>query len=133
MSKIERPKRINEQDVSKESREAVAAVGDAINLFMEQVYTAMNKRVTISENLNMEYKQFKITVDISGNPVKTVKFNSNLVTRVYGMQVVRAFGGIPTNQPFITFVDNSGLITIQNVSGLVADTEYTLVVLLLGN
>lgn len=132
MGKVARPIRVTSVQASNEAREAIDVVGGSVNSFMEEAYVAIMGNLSVTDNLNMEFKQFKITVDASGIPVKNVKFQTGLRSKSAGMIVIRVFGAIPTTQPFITFSENSGVITINHVSGLVAGTEYQFTVLSIG-
>ena len=130
---IQRPKRVSTESVdTDEAREAVSVVGDSVNTFMEEAYIAIMGNLGVTSNLNMEFKTLKVTVNASGIPIQSVTFKSNLKTKLTGCSVIRAFMAIPTNYPFITFNENSGLVTIQHISGLVANTEYQLLILTIG-
>ncbi|GAG62776.1 unnamed protein product [marine sediment metagenome] len=133
MAKTQRPKRLSTQDVSsKEAKEAVRAVANSVNNFMEEHYIAISGNLTIADNLNMEYKTIKLTTDGSGDLVRSVKFKSNLKTKVVGMVVVRTFISEPTTLPFCIFSENSGQVSITKIIGLAADSEYQLVIQVLG-
>lgn len=133
MAKTQRPKRISTQDVSStEAKEAVRAVADATNTFMEEQYIAISGNLTIADNLNMEYKTVTLSTDSTGAITRSLKFKVSISTRVSGLQVVRTLKGIPTSQPFCIFSDTSGLVTVSSIIGLAADTDYQLVILVLG-
>lgn len=130
---ISRPKRISTENTSSaESREAVSLVASAVNTFMNEVYIAIMGKLGMDSNLNMNYVTITVEVDGSGIPKRTTSFQSKVIgTR--GISVIRAFKAVPTNQPFVTFTENSGIIQVTHISGLAADTEYQLNLLIFGS
>lgn len=132
--KISRPKRTSTENASSsEAREAVNIVGNSVNSFMNEVYIAVMGNLGVSDNLNMTFKTITVNVDASGYLNRSVTFKGDLKTRSQGIMVIRAFGSIPTAQPFISYSEDSGLIKIVNISGLVADTDYQLNILIIGS
>lgn len=129
---IQRPRRISSESVAKEAQQAVDVVGNSVNTFMEESYIALMGNLGVTSNLNMEFKTIKVTVNASGIPTSTVSFKSSLKSKIVGCVVIRAFEAIPTGQPFINFSENNGVATISQISGLVADTQYQLVILTIG-
>ena len=133
MTIIQRPKRITTQGVSEESQEAVSNIGNSINQFIEESYTAIMGGLTVTDNLDQRFIQVKAKVDANGIPTILVSFKSDLISKVTGIVCVRAFGTSYVNSmPFVSFIQNGNIITVKHITGLVADTEYTLVLLVLG-
>ena len=130
--KIQRPNRINSDSVDDESKLAVDTVAAASNIFMEQTYTAIMGLLGVNDNLNMEFKTFDIIVNASGIPSPTVSFKSKLSGKVVGLTVIRAFLANPTAQPFLSFTENNGIVTINHTSGLTDGVKYQLTVLSIG-
>lgn len=130
--KIQRPKRISSESLDQDLQPAVDLVGSSLNQFMEEVYLAIMGKLGISDNLNMAFKEITIKVDSSGIPLISTVFKSELNSKIQGIQVIRSLSGIPTAQPFITFSENSGIITVLHCSGLTANTEYQLLLLTIG-
>lgn len=130
---IQRPKRISSETVDKEQRQAVDTVGSSVNTFMEEVYITIMGNAGVTSNLNMEFKTITVEVDASGIPKQKIAFKSNLKTKVIGTTVIRAFISIPITQPFISFAENSGIVSITHIAGLAPDTKYQLVILSIGS
>lgn len=130
---IQRPRRITSESVPAEQRQAVDLVGASVNTFMEEVYIAIMGRLGPDSNLNMEFKTLDVEVDSNGIPKANLAFTTNLSSKVIGIQVVRAFLANPTAQPFMSFSENVGIITVNHIAGLTADTKYQLVILLIGS
>lgn len=131
MSKIQGFKRIISEDYDEKMRPTVAKLAYSINVFADDVSNALNKGLTIEDNLAYAKKDIIVTVDGNGVPTTPTVVISGLSNTVVGMNVIRAINGTHTNmsplaQPFITFSDNSGQITISKVTGLQANNRYTL-------
>lgn len=113
----------------------VDTIAYPINNAFQQIINAFNSnQITVTDNLNQQYKTISITVDASGNPVQTTTYKSTLTGRTQGIIVINAVNTTssttyPTSCPFISFIDNSGTVTINNVSGLQANQKYTLTIL----
>ena len=133
MSIIQRPKRITSESVKPESRDAIDTVGSSVNNFMEEVYLSIMKGLTITDNLNMELKTITLTVDSNGIPTPTVTFKTIIKTRVQGLLCIRVLSGLPLNQPFLSFTENNGIVTLTHITGLTANTNYQIVILVLGS
>ena len=108
-------------------------MGFSLNTFIEEVYLAIMGQMNITDNLDQMYKTILVEVDSNGIPKKNIQFNSNLKSKANGIQCVRAFKNTVVSQPFMTFVDDSGIIKLSHITGLTADTEYQLVLLVLGS
>jgi len=129
---IQRPRRISSESVAKEVQPAVDLVGNSVNTFMEETYIAIMGNLGVNNNLNMEFKTIKVTVNASGIPLSTVSFKSNLKSKIVGAIVIRTFEALPVSQPFINFSENNGVATITQISGLTPNTQYQLVILIIG-
>ena len=130
--KISRPKRVSSANASKDAREAIDTVGLSTNTFMNEAYIAIMGNLNVSDNLNMQFVTVDVNVDVNGFLNRAVKFSTNLKTRAVGTMCIRVSQAIPTGAPFITYTEGSGIIEIQNIKGLAADTDYQLVLLLIG-
>ena len=131
-TKIQRPRRISEQNVPEESQTAVRTIGSSVNVFMEEVYLAVMGNLGPDSNLNMEFKTININVDSNGIPNDVVSFKSNIKGKIQGIQTIRAYDAVPTGCPFISFYESGGIVTLSHVTGLTADTDYQLVILTIG-
>jgi len=131
--KIQRPKRITTENiVGDEAKEAVDSIAYSMNTFIEEVYLAIMGSTNITDNLDQTYKVLKLSVDSNGIPINDIQFNVSLKSRVNGILCVRALQATVVSQPFVSFTESSGLVKITHITGLTADTEYQLVLLVLG-
>lgn len=130
MAKLSSFQRLLKEDVPSEYQPLIEKIGVSVNQFAEQVLNAMNKNITVEDNLNMEYKTLEVSVT-DGVPTIITEFKSGLKTRLKGIVVIKAenvtnTGTYPTNQPFISFSENNSLIRIVYVSGLQNGNKYKL-------
>lgn len=106
-------------------------LGFSINPIMTQLLNAMNKNLTVTDNLNMQYKDLTVTVDANGTPLTSTVYTSSLNGTTQGITVVRASNQssattYPVTCPFVSWTDNSGQVTINNITGLQANQKYVL-------
>ena len=133
MATIQSPKRIIVEDFAKQDRPMAEKLSGSLNLFMDEVYQVLSKNLNTTDNLNRDLKTIKVNVNASGIPNSNVQFQNTLKTKISGMVVIRAFNAIPTTAPFITYTENAGIVTINQVSGLVANTDYQLLIEIIGD
>lgn len=131
MSKIDNFKKIIKEDFDKQYQDLADKLGYSVNPFAEQVVDALTNGLSIDDNFNWAKKQITITVDSSGKPTQTMQFKSGITGASYGISVEKAVNltsptVYPTNTPFINYSETSGLITINNISGLPASNKFTL-------
>lgn len=136
MAKLQGLKRILLEDFEEKDRPLVGKIAYSVNTAIEDIQYAMNKNLSIEDNLSIVKKDITITVDASGIPTSTTIIKSGLASTCQGMQVIKATNlttstTSPTGTPFITFSDNSGNVTISKVTNLQANNKYQLRVLLI--
>ncbi len=131
--KIEAPKKISSEDYDEDYQDLVDQLALSLNGYLEDVYDALSKKLTITDNINQYIKSFAVTVDSSGKPKTSIKFKSKIDGKTQGMTVIRTLGDeYVESTPFIDFIDSNGNIEVRNIKGLEADKKYTIYVLLLG-
>ena len=132
--KLQAPKRIMVEDYGEDDQEMAGTLGRTLNTYNEELYLLTSSNITITDNLNQEIKTIKVTVGADQKPKTTISFKNNLTSKVQGTQVIRHFGTTSvTSAPFIEFSEASKVVTINKIIGLVADKEYQLVILIVGN
>lgn len=138
MAKVSTFKRLSKENFSEENRELIETLGFSINDFASEIINALNKNITIDDNLKMEYKDITVIVDGSGFPTKTTQYTIGLDSRIRGVLVVRAqnldnIANFVNNAPFISYSqNNNNIITVNHITGLIANEEYRLTLLSLG-
>lgn len=129
-------KRIAKEDFNSEDRGLVEKLALPINSFFEQVRNALNGDIDF-QNLNQKIVTLRVRVDASGNPVVLTKFKSEINGRALGIICINAVNNTnatnyPTGTPWISYTENSALITVNNITNLAQDDVYTLTLLMIG-
>jgi hypothetical protein len=129
MPKLASYRRIIKNDFKKEEQEFVEKLASPINDSFNELYFAMNGRLSIRENLFATVRDVEITVDSDGIPVATTSFTLDKPGQVAGTDVILAVNqvnsaGYPTAQPFISFTQNSSNVIINHISGLQPNQRY---------
>lgn len=130
MARLPDHKRIAKEDFEKDDQKLVEKLAYPINSFIEQVRNALNKNLDF-DNLNQEIIEFTTSVDSSGNPLTPLQYKSNLNTRIRGMTCIKVEDTnntaiAPVNTPFATFTQSTNIVTVSNITGLTANTQYRL-------
>ena len=133
MSIIQKPKRVTSESQSEQATiDALNSVGDSINSYLEQSYDAIMGGLTITDNLDAEYRDVIVEVGANGVPKIPTKFNIQLRSQVNGLICVRCLGADPIGFPFLNFVQTNNTVTINKIFGLQPDVRYKLILLVLG-
>jgi len=135
MAKVNNLKRIVVEDFSKEDQDLVQKIAFSYNPLMEQLTSAFNKGIDF-ENLSQQFSIIRVRVDGSGNPVIPLEMKYELKTKLRGIQVISAQNltdnAFPTGQPFISYSLSGTIITVNNVTGLPSNKDFSLSVILYG-
>ena len=137
MAQLDNITKIIAEEFKKDDRETVQKLAETLNPFMEQVYQSYQKNINFS-NLNMDLVRVVVKVNSSGVPLSVTKFSSNL-RRIEGNIVINAlnksFSGVyPSGGMFVTCEQNAnGLYTVKSVTGIQANNEYQLTLMLIGS
>lgn len=132
---------MRQEDFDEEDQELIGKLAYSLNTFMDQVIFLFNKNVDF-QNLNQEVRDITIITAsdyaTTGNLVNPPNIRTNLNSKVQGIICISATNLVDptvfaTNQPFVSFtlLDNE-TISILNVSGLQASSQYSLKLLLIG-
>ena len=133
--KISGFKRLVKEDFNETDQALVEKLAYVFNPFQEQVYYAFNNGITITDNLNAITTTYKAKVDANGVPSGNNQVKYTLKTRPKGAMVINARstdGSLLSGSPFITFNINNDIITITQITGLLAGKEYELTIVFLG-
>ena len=125
-------KRLYDQDYQQEFKGLVGQLAVSINSGFEVLYEALNKKVSLRDNIACTVRDVNVVVDATGNPKNRTTFSldSNSVV-VDGCQVIRATNNTnsntyPSNAVFISFTQTNSGVEINNVTGLQQNQQYTL-------
>jgi hypothetical protein len=128
-------KRIITQDFPKESQKLMEQLGSTLNDSFNQVFSALNKRITFSENIACTVKDVLVIVDSNGNPTQIASFALDVPNLpVLGVTVIKVENLTnstiyPTSAPFISFQIVNNTVRINNITGLLPNNTYRLKVI----
>lgn len=136
MSKMQIPKKIRFEDFEGEQQDLIKRLGYALNPFFDELYSILNNNIDFN-NLNRELAEVTINIDASGNLVNPPQIKLKILYQLRGMNVIRATNLIntnvyPLNSPFVSWTINGTIISILNVSGLQNNSQYSLLLELIG-
>ncbi len=137
MAKLSNYRRVLEQDYPDDA-ELIKKLGITLNSSFEELYNAMNNRLTFKENFNATMQEFTVAVDANGTPKNRTTFKlQNNQQNAEGLIVINVTGAsdptaLPTSGVFVSFVKSEGNIIIQNIKGLAPDKSYSVKVIVLG-
>lgn len=110
-----------------------------VNLFFEQVFNALDKNLTLSENIQSQIKTVSFTTSSAYDGTEanfdTVSFSLDLPVKPQGLFIMQMlvdadnFTAIET-APFVNWLEINGTVNIYLVTGLSASTSYNMTVLL---
>ncbi len=133
MAKLNVARRITKEDFAPEDQALIERLGSTLNQFIEQVVQSYNKNFTIEDNLPFELKTFNLSVDATGKPKSSITFTG--LKKIRGCLVVRAENiqntTSLTGAPFCQFVSANGTFSVSKVTGLPADTSFSVTLLLI--
>lgn len=137
MGKLAIPSTIRLEDYKEEDREMMEKLAGALNPFMEDVYRQLNGNLN-TDNLTRQIGNVDVRMNAAGVVVNQPQIKLRLKARVSGIQVISAQNltnatTYPTTAPFISYTISGDLVTIKNITGLQASSEYRLVVEIIGN
>ena len=139
MAKLPNLRRILRQDVG-DAPDYIYTMIDVINRFNEDVYSALNKRLTIEDNFSGNLITFTVnTLSTYPTDFTPFNYNTNINKKANGVIVVKAINSSTNNftsiknPVFVEWTDNlaNGNLTIQYVSGLQPSTSYTITILVI--
>lgn len=125
-------KRLYDQDFKEEDKDLIRQLAVSINSGIEVLYEALNKKVSMRDNVSCTVKDFTVTVDSAGKPLNRTSFSldaSNVT--IDGCQVIRATNNsnsavFPSAGIFLTFTQTNSGVEIQHVTGIPANNQFTL-------
>ncbi|PCI45890.1 MAG: hypothetical protein COB41_00435 [Proteobacteria bacterium] len=138
MGRVPDIKRLRKEDFDSEYQPMMERVAYSVNTFMEQVISVLNKNVDFN-NLNQQVVSYNISLDSSGTVINAPNIKTNLKSKPAGVLCISASNVndpniFPISQPFVNIgIINSTTVSVQNISGLQADSTYQLTLLIIGS
>lgn len=129
-------RRLFKEDYEEKYNSLIDTLSSSLNSGIDVLYEALNKKVSIRDNIQCDVKDVSVTVDSSGNPIGNLQISIS-ISRVEGITVIMANNQTnptlyPTSGVLVNFTQKGSLLIINNITGLQANNEYNLRLLILG-
>lgn len=124
-------RRIIKEDFKKDEQDLVGRIGFIINPCFTQLSSILSRNLTWEDNFSAVVKTITITVDSAGIPLNTTSFSVDLKAQCQNLFVTQAknltnVAHYPVSAPFISWTQSGSQIVINHVSGLQANEQYQL-------
>ena len=139
MAELPSIKRLVREDIPN-APEWIGQVIDPLNTFMEEVYYALDRDLTINQNIRGTIKTITLTTKSTyGNAPKTDNWDIQKITDPIGVKPeVVALGSVVNKDSFATITDPvyvswdwyNSQIRINYIAGLAASTKYEIKLLI---
>jgi hypothetical protein len=136
MGQIQIPKKIKVEDFSSKDQPLVSKLGYIINDFTESIYFLLQKGIDFT-NLNRQIVTITVNMDSSAKLVNPPQIAYDLKNKPQGITCVYAQNTkdstvFPISAPFVTWQIANNRVTLTNISGLQANSQYILSLELIG-
>jgi hypothetical protein len=124
-------RRLVKEDFQQKDKELVGKIAQVLNPATENLSLALNNNLTFSDNISCAVVTVPITVDANGIPVNPTSFPVSLSAQANHIFVTRAVNATNattyvTAAPFVDWVESSGSIVVNHVTGLPANNTFNL-------
>ena len=132
MAKLDNIRRLRPEDYPEKDRPLINKIAFILNPFMEQMSRILSGNID-QENLASTIAEIEVTVDSNGTPILNNKFRVDLPRVFSGAVCINAVNlttstNYPTSAPFLSTTISSGLLVVNNISGLQANEKYRLTI-----
>jgi hypothetical protein len=134
--KVQTYKRIFSKDFDAEYQDLVDKLSLSINQGIEDLHLALSNRLTFSDNFQSKTIDVTVKVDESGVPSSELVIKLDSSFKPNGIIVISCRNTVnsssyPTSAPFATWSATTNGVKIEHITGLIANSEYTLKVLII--
>jgi hypothetical protein len=132
--KLSSYRRIITQDYTEEDQEMIEQLGGTVNDSFNSIYSALNKRLTLTDNIGATVKELVVTLDSNGIPQQLIRFTTDVPsTSVVQVTCGRARNitnpsTYPTAAPFVSFTQIGNTIVINHITGLAPNQQWRIVI-----
>jgi hypothetical protein len=131
-------KRLYSSDFAATFKQLVDKLGSTLNYGIEVLYDALNNGLTFEDNFLGTVTTITLSVDSTGKPVQTASFILNQANNVDGVIVLSATNAAnstvyPTGAPFINGTQSGTTYTINHITGLQPNVQYSLLLVAIQN
>ena len=129
--KLSNYKRLISTDFDEKDQALVEKMGRNLNDGIDNLYFALNNKLTFEDNFLATVKDVEVTVDAAGVPTTRTSILLGTTNTVKGTQVIATTNktsatGYPTSCPFISYTQNGNTLFIDNITGLLANNRYVI-------
>jgi len=126
-------RRIVKSDYEPENEKLVETLSFSLNNGIEVLYQALNKSVSLQDNIACTVKDFTVQVDANGTPKNKTSFSLSTSNRILGVLVLNAVNTknpnvLPTAGVFVSFFQEGKTVNISNIKGLPENQTFNLTV-----
>lgn len=130
-------RRLFSQDYAKEFQKLIDTLSVSLNNGIEVLYQALDNEITFRDNMKATVIDVTLTVDSAGKPTQGGTFALTFDGNVDGIFVTMATNQVnssvyPTGAVMVSGAQNNKTYNINNVTGLQANTSYTIRIIALG-
>lgn len=123
-------RRILKTDYAEEYRQLIEGLSFSINNGVEVLYQALNKSISLKDNIACTVKEIDVIVNSDGSPKSKLSFALETSNRILGVTVLNVINTknpsiLPTSGVFVYFVQENKNLIISNIKGLPADQPFT--------
>jgi hypothetical protein len=132
MAKLASYRTIYKQDFDPKYSDLVDSLSLTINDSFNEIYSALNNKLTFSDNFVATVATVSASVDSTGRPQRNTIFKINSYqTAVQGIIVIGAVCTsssltYPNSGIFIDYTYNSGTVTVNYIKGLPAGPNFSI-------
>lgn len=124
-------KRLRTEDYSQENRGLIDKLSGVLNIGIELLYQALNKELTLRDNLKCTVRDVQVTVDANGIPKQTTSFILDTMGKVDSVIIGKAdnltnSNTYPSSGIMVNWTQNNNSVTINHITGLQANNIYQL-------
>jgi hypothetical protein len=122
-------RRLFKTDFKQEFQELVDQLSVSINVGIENLYDALNRKLSLRDNILCTVKELEITVSPTGIPITTSIIQLDISGRVDGVIVISAVNitdssVYPSSGVFVSWTQNQNGILINHITGLPANQKF---------
>lgn len=97
-----------------------------LNMFIQQIYQALQNNLTISDNLYQEIITYKLSNETSNFPLSLSAKYKQYPEAVMLIYCKATDGTYPSAVPLLQWEFSDGTLTISSISGLTSGKKYTI-------
>lgn len=130
--KLPNQRRIYTQDFPEEYQDFVTKLAESLNINLEFLYQALNKNISLRDNIACTIREVTVVVDSTGTPASQTTFALDNNLPVLGVTALSTINltnstGYPTGQPYVAWeFNNQGKFVIRYISSLTPGNTYRL-------